>query len=99
MGVAGGADPDAVKRQLLANGVPGTARVVSSTPTGQTDAQGRPVYSMMMQVEIDGRPPMQAPAMVGVPPERAEQLEPGDSVPVKADPNNPTVMAVDWENA
>jgi hypothetical protein len=92
-------DPEAVKQQLLATGVPGIARVVSSTPTGQTDAQGRPVYSMMMQVEIEGRPPIQAPAMVGVPPERADQLEVGDSIPVKADPNNPMMMAVDWDNA
>jgi hypothetical protein len=93
------ADPEATKQQLLASGVPGVAKVVSSTATGQVDAQGRPVYSMMMQVEIEGRPPMQAPAMVGVPPERAEQLEPGDQVPIKADPNNPMMMAVDWDNA
>ena len=93
------ADPEAAKQQLLATGVPGVAKVMSSTPTGQVDAEGRPVYSMMMQVEIEGRPPMQAPAMVGVPPERAEQLEPGDEVPVKADANNPMMMAVDWDSA
>ena len=93
------ADPEATKQQLLATGVPGVAKVISSTATGQVDAQGRPVYSMMMQVEIEGRPPMQAPAMVGVPPERADQLEAGDEVPVKADPNNPMMMAVDWDNA
>ena len=90
---------DAMKQHLLANGVPGTARVLSSAPTGQTDAQGRPVFNLMMRVEIEGRPPMQAPALVGVPPEHAEQLEPGDTVPVKADANNPMMMAVDWENA
>ncbi|MGH2684123.1 MAG: hypothetical protein ACRDJP_01485, partial [Actinomycetota bacterium] len=104
VGAAGGyaapsADPEATKQQLLANGVPGVAKVISSTATGQVDAQGRPVYSMMMQVEIEGRPPMQAPAMVGVPPERAEQLEPGDQVPIRADPNNPMMMAVDWDHA
>jgi hypothetical protein len=92
-------DPEQVKKQILATGVSGTAKVISSTATGQVDAQGRPVYNMMMQVEIEGRPPMQAPAMVGVPPEHVEQLEPGDSVPVKADPNNPMLMAVDWDNA
>ena len=98
MGAPSGS-PDEIKARLLASGVPGTARVLSSTPTGQTDVQGRPVYNMMMEVTIEGRAPIQSPAMVGIPPERAEQLEPGDTVPVKADPNNPLMMAVDWDNA
>jgi hypothetical protein len=84
---------------LLETGVSGTAKVISSVPTGQTDSEGRPVYSMTLQIEVEGHPPMQGPAVVGVPPERAEMLEVGDSVPIKADPNNPTMMAVDWENA
>ena len=92
-------DPADVKKRLLERGVPGTARVISSAPTGQTDAEGRPVYSMMLEIHVDGRPPIKGPAVVGVPPERAEQLEAGDSVPIKADPSNPAMMAVDWDNA
>jgi hypothetical protein len=92
-------DPADAKKRLLATGVPGTAKVISSAPTGQTDGEGRPVYSMMLEINVDGRPPMQGPAVVGVPHERADQLEAGDTVPIKADPNNPGVMAVDWENA
>ena len=92
-------DPADVKKRLLAEGVPGTAKVISSVPTGQTDSEGRPMYSMMLQIEVEGHPPMQGPAVVGVPPERADLLEVGDSVPIKADANNPSVMAVDWENA
>ena len=87
-----------VKQRLLAEGVAGTAKVISSVPTGQTDSEGRPVYSMMLQIEVEGRPPLQGPAVVGIPPERAESLEVGDTVPIKADENNPSVMAVDWEN-
>ena len=39
------------------------------------------------------------PALAGVPSDRADQLEMGDSVPVKADPKNPTSIAIDWDNA
>ena len=92
-------DPADVKKRLLETGVSGTAKVISSAPTGQSDSEGRPVYSMVLEIHVDGRPPMQGPAVVGVPHERAEQLEPGDSVPIKADPSNPALMAVDWENA
>lgn len=92
-------DPVDVKKRLLETGVSGTAKVISSAPTGQTDSEGRPVYSMMLEIHVEGRPPMQGPAVVGVPPERAEQLEAGDTVPIRADPNNPAMMAVDWENA
>jgi hypothetical protein len=92
-------DPADVKKRLLDSGVPGTARVISSAPTGQTDAEGRPMYSMMLEIQVEGHPPIQGPAVVGIPPERAERLEAGDSVPIKADPSNPAMMAVDWDNA
>ena len=92
-------DSEATKKELLATGVSGTATVLSSSPTGESDAQGRPVYDLVMQIQVEGRPPMQGPARVGIPLERAEQLEAGDTVPIKADPNNPAMMAVDWDNA
>jgi hypothetical protein len=92
-------DYEATKQQLLATGISGKATVVSSSATGETDPQGRPVYDLVMKIEIEGRAPMQGPARVGIPVERAEQLEAGDTVPIKADPNNPAMMAVDWDNA
>ena len=92
-------NPSDIKKRLLETGVPGTAKVISSVPTGQTDPEGRPMFSMVLEIKVDGHPPMQGPAVVGVPNERADQLEAGDSVPIKADPNNPSMMAVDWENA
>jgi hypothetical protein len=33
-----------------------------------------------------------------VPPARADQLEVGDSLSVKADPDDPTSIAIDWDN-
>lgn len=96
---AGAIDPADMKTHLLATGVSGTAKVISSAATGQTDSEGRPVYSMMLEIKVKGHPVMQGPAVVGIPPERAEMLEVGDTVPIKADANNPSMMAVDWENA
>jgi hypothetical protein len=93
------AQGDEDKKRILATGTPGWARIISSAPTGQMDDRGRPIYSMMLQIEVQGRPPVQGPAMAGIPPERAEQLEPGDEIPIKADPANPTSIAVDWDNA
>jgi hypothetical protein len=57
------------------------------------------MHALLLHIEVPGHAPIQGPTVVGVPPERVEQLEAGDTVPIKADPNNPAMMAVDWENA
>jgi hypothetical protein len=90
---------DDEKERLLATGVEGRARVISATATGQMDSEGRPVYDLVLTIEVSGRPPMQGPARTGIPLERVTQLEPGDTVPLKVDPANPAVMTVDWDNA
>ncbi len=94
-----GERPEDTKRRVLETGTSGSARVMSAQPTGQTDDQGRPVYDLQLEISVPGFPTMQGPARVGIPHERVEQLEPGDTVPIKADPANPSVMAVDWDNA
>jgi Protein of unknown function (DUF3592) len=93
------AEADREKKRILADGIGGTARILASSPTGQMDDQGRPIHQMTLQIEILGRQPVMGPALAGVPAERADQLEVGDSVPVKADPNNPSSIAIDWDNA
>jgi hypothetical protein len=93
------AESDREKKRILAGGIPGTARILASSPTGQMDDQGRPIHQMTLQIEIQGRQPVMGPALAGVPPERAEQLEVGDSVPVKADPGNSSAIAIDWDNS
>ena len=95
-------DPEArraEKERLLTTGVAGKATVTSARATGGTDSEGRPVYDLMLMIEIPGRPPMQGPARTGIPPERVDQLEPGDTVAIKSDPANPTSMTIDWENS
>jgi hypothetical protein len=90
---------EAEKERLLATGVAGTATVLSAKATGETDPEGRPVYDLMLQIEVPGQQPMQGPARTGIPADRVDQLEAGDTVSLKVDPSNPTVMTVDWENA
>ena len=95
-------DPEArkaEKERLLATGVAGKATVTSARATGGTDSEGRPVYDLMLTIEIPGQAPMQGPARTGIPPERVDQLEPGDTVAIKSDPSNPTAMTIDWENS
>jgi hypothetical protein len=83
--------------RLMASGTQGTATVLSSNATGQSDSEGRPVYDLMLRIEIPGRQPLQGPARTGVSPERVDRLEAGDSVTIKADPANPSSMTIDWD--
>ena len=89
----------AEKERLLATGIAGKATVVSSRATGETDSEGRPVYDLTLTIEIPGQAPIQGPARTGVPPERVSQLEAGDTVVIRSDPANPTVMTIDWESS
>jgi hypothetical protein len=81
----------AEKERLLATGVTGTATVTSVRATGEVDSEERPVYDLMLTIQIPGRQPVQGPARTGVPPDRVDELEVGDTVTIKADPNSPTV--------
>lgn len=89
----------AEKERLLATGVAGRATVVSARATGTTDSEGRPVYDLVLTIQVPGQQPMQGPARTGVPPDRVDQLEAGDTVAIKSDPANPTVMTIDWDNS
>lgn len=86
----------AEKERLLASGIEGKATVISSKATGQTDSEGRPVYDLMLRIEIPGQQPIQGPARAGVPPDRVDRLEAGDTVKIKADPASPSSMTIDW---
>ncbi|MGH2724933.1 MAG: hypothetical protein ACRDI0_11870 [Actinomycetota bacterium] len=96
---AASGSPSEVKARLLSTGVAGRAKVLKATETGEIDGEGRPVYDLELEIQVQGFPPMRGPARVGIPPERVEQLEEGDTVPIKADPANPSMMAVDWDSA
>ncbi|GAA2638795.1 hypothetical protein GCM10010399_85180 [Dactylosporangium fulvum] len=90
------AEAERAKQQILATGVPGVARVLSATFTGALDQQGRPVYSIQLHVQIEGREPIAGAAQVGVPVEHVSLMQPGGTIPIKADPYDPAKFAADW---
>jgi len=86
-----------VKAQILATGIPGTARILSAEFAGSLDEQSRPVYSVQLHIQIDGRTPTAGPAVFAVPLERVSVMQPGGVIPIKADPYDPRKFAADWD--
>jgi hypothetical protein len=91
------AEMAAEKQRLLATGVPGSAPIMSARALGLFDADGRPVYDLVLMVEVPGRLPAQGPARVGVDREREHWFRVGQKLPVKADAERPALFAVDWD--
>ncbi len=87
----------AEKQRLLVTGVSGSATILQSQALGMFDADGRPVYDLLLQIEVPGQPPLQGPARVGVPRDRESRFRVGERLPIKADPGQPGRIAVDWE--
>lgn len=90
---------DAIKARVLATGTPAPATILASRPVGETDAEGLPVYEITLFVQVPGGQPIQGTSRVGVPLERVARIVQGATLPMKVDPGNPAVMAVDWNNA
>jgi hypothetical protein len=85
------------KARILATGIAGKGTVLESAFANEMDAENQPVYTLTFQIEVPGRPPMHGRAKTGVPLDRIARLQPGDSVALKVDPNNPASMAIDWD--
>jgi hypothetical protein len=77
------------KKEILAEGIAGTATILASAPTGEMDDRGRPIHQMTLQIEIEGRQPLKGQALAGVPVERADQLEGGGQRPSQGRPGRP----------
>ncbi len=90
------ADLEPEKQRLLASGVPGTATILSCTPLGLYDADGRAVWDVVFKVELPGRNPVRGPVRTAVPKEREAWFKVGQRLPIKADPEVLTHFAVDW---
>jgi hypothetical protein len=97
-GAAPQGDPQEIKKWLLSSGTPGTATVMEAAETSEIDGEGRTVYDLKLRIEVPGVATMEGPARVGIPPEHIDHLEKGDTVPIKVDSQNPSMMAVDWES-
>src|SRR5205085_1568054 len=68
------------------------------TYAGSLDEQSRPVYSVQLHIQIEGRAPMAGPAVFAVPLERVAVMHPGGVIPIKADPYDPMKFAADWDH-
>lgn len=91
------ADLEPEKQRLLATGLAGTVTILECTPLGLFDADGRPVWDLMLSIELPGREPVRGPARTAVPKERESWFKVGQRLPIKADPEAPTHFAVDWD--
>ncbi len=80
-------------QQLLATGVPAQARILQIGETG-TYINNNPAVDILMEVMPQGRPPYQVQTRMVVSLIRLPSIQPGNIVPVKYDPNDPTKVAL-----
>ncbi len=83
---------------VLARGLAGSATVLGTFPTGQPAPDAyHTIVGLMLNVMIDGHPPYQMQGMYNAPTAKLDKLAPGALLPVKADPNQLQLVAVDWD--
>lgn len=82
--------------QTIANGVPATAEILSVQDTGVTINNLTMVVKLKLRVTVQGAPPYEAQTRVMLH-GRTQwgALQPGMTVPVKVDPNDPQKVALD----
>jgi hypothetical protein len=79
-------------------GLPGTARILSLTQTG-TYLNEQPQIAMELEVNVPGHPTFQTTHRSFVPLILLNRLAPGGDLPIKADPQKPTRVIVDWQGS
>lgn len=90
---------DMAKQQaLLTTGTPGKATIKSFTDTG-TLVNFNPQVVLDLSVAVEGKSPYDAKLTTSVPQVYLGRLQPGGSVGVKVDPNDPSAIAIDWAAA
>jgi hypothetical protein len=88
---------EAERRRLLETGVAGNATILECHPLGLFDADGRPVYDLLLSIDVPGRAPRRGPTRVGVTRDPEHWFHTGQQLPIKADPADPIRFAVDWD--
>ncbi len=83
-------------QRVGATGVPGSARLLSVTDTGGTMNE-HPICEIQLEVTVPGHAPYTTVLRQPVPRMQAPLLQPGGTVAVKVDPNDPTTVVMDWE--
>lgn len=82
-------------QDVLSRGTPATATVVNAQPLPMSAPDGTPLQMITLQI------PGSAPATAGqrVPAAHASRVFPGAQLPVRVDPGNPHLVAIDWGSA
>jgi hypothetical protein len=82
--------------QTIANGVPATAQILSVQDSGITVNGVNMVVNLRLRVTIEGAPPYEVDARTVLSGRTSwGALQPGMTVPVKVDPNDPGKVALD----
>ncbi len=84
------------EQHILQTGTPGMARVLSIADTGATINE-HPVCELQLEVTIPGQGPYTTVVRQMVPRLQVAQLQPGSTFAVKADPQDPAQVAMDWQ--
>lgn len=80
---------------LAATGLPATATIVA-VRQGNTMVNQQPVVEIDLTVMAEGRPPYPASVSQVMPLTMLSQAQPGATVNVKIDPNDPETLWIDW---
>jgi len=86
------------KEEIMQKGLKGTAIVLQSTPfAGMKSPDGRFVFVLVMDVQIAGIPSYQTKGNYAVAQSKLPLTVPGSSLPIVADPDNHSIVIVDWD--
>jgi hypothetical protein len=97
VGTNPGTPPVVSAAEILARGTAGLASIESVFPTAETTQKpNHTVVGLAMTVMVAGQPTSMTKNLYAVPNEKLSAVVVGTTLPVKVDPTNPGLVAVDW---
>jgi len=83
------------QNQLLTTGTPGTATIKGLTDTG-TLVNFNPQVVLDLEVTVDGKDAYTTQLTTAVPQMQIPLVQPGNTLGVRVDPADPSLIAIDW---
>jgi hypothetical protein len=83
------------EQQLLTSGTPGRAAIKGVQDTG-VEINNMPAVIVDMEVTVEGKDPYAVQVNRPIPQIYLARCQPGQSVAVKVDPSDPSMVAFDW---
>jgi hypothetical protein len=84
-----------IKKRLKKSGVRGSATLLEAKGTG-TRVNGQPMMELILNIEAPGLAPYRASHREVMGGHRMAQLQGGMRLPILLDPQDPTIVAIDW---